>query len=83
MEGQVVFTPAVIAAILYTGLFPSVLAVLFWNKAVAEVGANRAGQFMNLVPVFGIALAVIFLDEAFELFHLVGAATIFTGISGS
>jgi drug/metabolite transporter (DMT)-like permease len=79
-EPPVVFTPAVVAALLYTGVFPSVLAVLFWNQAVAEVGANRAGQFMNLVPVFGVALAVIFLDEALEPFHLVGAAVIFAGI---
>jgi len=76
----VAFTPGVIAALLYTGIFPSVLAVLFWNKAVAEVGANRAGQFMNLVPVFGITLAVIFLGEALEPFHLAGAAITFTGI---
>ncbi|HKA41416.1 MAG TPA: DMT family transporter [Burkholderiales bacterium] len=76
----IVFTPGVVAAVLYTGIFPSVLATLFWNKAVADVGANRSGQFMNLVPVFGIALAVIFLDEALEVFHLVGAAVIFAGI---
>ena len=76
----VVFTPGIAAAVLYTGIFPSVLATLFWNEAVAEVGANRAGQFMNLVPVFGIALAVIFLGEALEPFHLAGAAVIFTGI---
>jgi drug/metabolite transporter (DMT)-like permease len=76
----VVFTPGVILAVAYIGIFPSVLAVLFWNKAVAEVGANRAGQFMNLVPVFGIALAVAFLGEALEVFHLAGAAIIFTGI---
>jgi drug/metabolite transporter (DMT)-like permease len=76
----VVFTPGVIAAVLYTGIFPSVLAVLFWNKAVAEVGANRAGQFLHLVPVFGITLAVIFLGETLQPFHLAGAAIIFTGI---
>ena len=76
----VVFTPAVIAAVAYIGIFPSVLAVLFWNKAVADVGANRAGQFMNLVPIFGVALAVIFLGEALEVFHLAGAAIIFAGI---
>src|SRR6185295_8820415 len=76
----VVFTPGVVAAVVYIGIFPSVLAVLFWNRAVAEVGANRAGQLMNLVPVFGIALAVTFLGEALELFHLAGAAIIFSGI---
>ena len=50
------------------------------NRAVAEVGANRAGQFMNLVPVFGIVLAVVFLDEVLEAFHIAGAALIAGGI---
>jgi drug/metabolite transporter (DMT)-like permease len=76
----VAFSPGVAAGIAYTGVFPSVLATLFWNQAVAAVGANRSGQFLNLVPVFGITLAVIFLGEALKPFHLVGAAVIFTGI---
>jgi drug/metabolite transporter (DMT)-like permease len=76
----VVVTPGVVTAVAYIGIFPSVLAVLFWNKAVAEVGANRAAQFMNLVPVFGITLAVIFLGEALAGFHVAGAAIIFSGI---
>jgi len=28
-----------------------------------QVGANRAGLFLYLIPVFGIALAVTFLGE--------------------
>lgn len=76
----VVFTPAVVAGIAYTGVFPSVLAYLFWNRAVAEVGGNRAGQFLNLVPVFGTLLAVTLLGESLQLFHLVGAGLIFGGI---
>jgi drug/metabolite transporter (DMT)-like permease len=76
----VVLTPGVVLGVAYTGIFPSVLALLFWNMAVAEVGANRASQFLHLVPVFGIALAVIFLGEALQAFHVAGAAIIFTGI---
>ena len=74
------FTPGVVAGVAYTGVFPSVLAYLFWNRAVAEVGGNRAGQFLNLIPVFGTLLAVIFLKESVYLFHLVGAGLIFAGI---
>jgi drug/metabolite transporter (DMT)-like permease len=76
----VTFTPGVTAGIAYTGIFPSVLAYLFWNRGVAEVGANRAGQFLHLIPVFGTLLAVIFLGESLKLFHLSGAALIFVGI---
>lgn len=76
----VAFSAGVVAGIAYTGIFPSVLAYLFWNRGVAEVGANRAGQFLHLIPVFGTALAVVFLGETLKLFHLAGAVLIFGGI---
>jgi drug/metabolite transporter (DMT)-like permease len=69
-----------LAAVGYFGFFPSVIAYFFWNRSVNEVGANRAGFFMHLVPVFGVALSVIFLDESLEPFHAGGVALIFTGI---
>jgi drug/metabolite transporter (DMT)-like permease len=47
---------------------------------VAEVGANRAGQFLHLVPVFGTLLAMVFLGEVLRPFHVAGALLIFAGI---
>jgi drug/metabolite transporter (DMT)-like permease len=44
------------------------------------VGANRAGQFLHLVPVFGTLLAMVFLDEVLRPFHVAGALLIFAGI---
>jgi drug/metabolite transporter (DMT)-like permease len=76
----VTLSPGVIAGVAYAGIFPSVLAYLFWNRGVAEVGANRAGQFLHLIPVFGTALAAVFLGETLKLFHLAGAVLIFAGI---
>jgi len=69
-----------LAAIGYVALFPSVLAYLFWNRAVAEMGPNRAGQYVHLMPVFGALLAVLLLGEALQLFHLMGALLIGGGI---
>lgn len=68
------------ATIGYFGLFPSVLAYLFWNRAVAEVGANMAGLFVHLMPVFGTILSMLFLGESLHLFHGVGIVLIFSGI---
>lgn len=64
----------------YMALFASVLAYNFWNRAVAVVGANRAGQFVHLLPVFATVLAVIFLGERIHYYHMVAVALIFTGI---
>jgi drug/metabolite transporter (DMT)-like permease len=68
------------AAVAYFAIFPSVLAYFFWNAAVARVGAERAGTFIHLMPVFGALLASIFLGEALLWYHFVGAALIFSGI---
>jgi drug/metabolite transporter (DMT)-like permease len=69
-----------ILTILYVGAFASVAAFIFWNKAVRETGANKAGPFVHLMPVFSITMAIIFLGENFEYFQLSGMILIFIGI---
>lgn len=62
------------------GLFSSVLAYIFWNRGVEAVGANVAGLFVHLMPVFGIVLAWAVLDERLAMFHVAGIALILCGI---
>ena len=69
-----------LAAIGYVALFPSVLAYVFWNRAVAEMGPNRTGQYLHLMPAFGAGLAILLLGERLQGFHLVGAVMIAVGI---
>jgi drug/metabolite transporter (DMT)-like permease len=64
----------------YLGLFPSLLAQIFWTAAVRRVGANTAGYFIYLSPVFGTLMAIAFLGETFAWYHGVGIAMIFTGV---
>ncbi len=73
-------TVPTIMTIGYVALFASVLAFIFWNRAVRTVGPNRAGPFIHLMPVFSTLLAVIFLGETIHGYHIVGIALIFTGI---
>lgn len=69
-----------LGAIGYVALFPSVLAYFFWNRAVAEMGPNRTGQYLHLMPVFGAALAILLLGERLQSFHFAGALLIAAGI---
>ena len=73
-------TRATVAALAYYGTFPSIAAYLFWNRGVAQVGPNKAGLFVHLMPLFGALLAVIFLGERLYGYHYAGAALIFSGI---
>ena len=73
-------TPPVLASFVYVALFPSVLSYIFWNRAVAIVGASKAGIFMHLMPVFSILLAYILLGETLAVYHVIGMLFIFCGI---
>jgi drug/metabolite transporter (DMT)-like permease len=79
-DRSIAFSAATVASILYLAVFPSILAYIFWNRAVAELGANRAGQFLHLMPAFGATLAMIFLGERLYGFHAIGILLIALGI---
>lgn len=77
---HMVITAQNVAALLAVALFSSVLAYIFWNRGVELVGASVAGLFLHLMPVFGVVLAWIFLDERLAPFHVAGIALILAGI---
>ena len=61
-------------------IFPSFLAQIFFMKGVEKIGPARSGLYTNLVPVFSSILAVFFLGEDFEFYHLLSLSMIFCGI---
>lgn len=80
MGYQMVVNIPTLTTIVYVAIFPSVLAFIFWNRAVRDIGATRAGSFIHLMPVFSSILAIVFLGESIELFHLQGIGLVFGGI---
>ncbi|MCK5826623.1 MAG: DMT family transporter [Desulfuromusa sp.] len=73
-------TQPVIISLLYVAFCPSILAYLFWNQGIHEIGANQAGLYINLIPLFASVLAVLFLGERFQAYHLVGIVLITSGL---
>jgi drug/metabolite transporter (DMT)-like permease len=69
-----------VLVLVYVTIFPSTLAYLFFNRGVELIGANRAAPFFHLIPVFGSALAIVFLGERPRLFHLIGYALVLSGV---
>ncbi|MEA1924165.1 MAG: DMT family transporter [Pseudomonadota bacterium] len=66
--------------IAYVSIFPSIVSYFCYNRGIELIGANRAGLFIHLMPVFGTIMAVLFLGETFFWFHGVGIVMIFVGI---
>ena len=38
--------------IFYVAIFAGIFSFIFWNKGVSIIGANRAGVFLHLIPLF-------------------------------
>ncbi len=67
--------------IAYAALLPSLISQVFYIMGVEGIGANRAGLFINLVPVFGTLLSLSLLGEALQPLHLIALALVLGGIA--
>lgn len=74
------FTPHNLAVLAYVTIFPSIVSYLCFNRGVELIGANRAAPFFHLIPVFGSAMAIVFLGEKPQLFHLAGYMLVLVGV---
>ena len=77
---RMIVSATTMAALVYVAIFPSTLAYLFFNRGIELIGPNRAAPFFHLIPVFGSVLAIVFLGERPQLFHIVGFALVLAGV---
>ncbi|TJW82760.1 MAG: DMT family transporter [Mesorhizobium sp.] len=65
----------------YTALGASVVSQIFYIRGNELIGANRAGLFINLVPIFGTLLSVLIVGEQFQLYQGLALALVLGGIA--
>lgn len=65
--------------VIYIILFPSSISFVLWNIGVREVGASKAGIFLNLNPVF-TAIISWAMGQAITWVQLVGGLLVFIGV---
>ena len=64
----------------YVVLFPGLASFLLWIKGISLIGANRSGVFLHLMPILSAIMAMIFFNEKFMFYHILGACFIIIGI---
>jgi drug/metabolite transporter (DMT)-like permease len=69
-----------IGAILALALLVSVFGNLMWNAGNRLIGPARAAIFINLIPIFGTILAIVFLGEQLYAYHLAGGLLVGLGL---
>jgi drug/metabolite transporter (DMT)-like permease len=80
-QGQFIkFDINLVYILIFLALFPSIGSYYCWAGAVSIIGANRAGIFLSLIPLFSTIMAITYFKEQFQFFHLIGAILIILGL---
>lgn len=74
------FKPMNITSLAYLGIFPSFIAIIFYNRAVGILGASQASVFLNFLPVVTMAGAYLWLNETISIMEIVGALAVISGV---
>jgi len=69
-----------IVGLLYLGIFPSSIALIFYNRAVDLLSASRASVLMNFIPVITMFVAYLWMDETITIFKIIGTLSVIIGV---
>ncbi|KQS64540.1 hypothetical protein ASG39_11340 [Rhizobium sp. Leaf371] len=65
----------------YAGIFPSLVSQILYVRGVELIGPNRAGLFINLIPIFGTLLSIALIGETLHTFHVIALVLALVGIA--
>ncbi len=82
-QAAIQWSPAVLWALAYVAVGPSLIAYRCWGMGVAAVGPAVAAFFANLTPLFAALLSAALLGEAPQPYHAIAFALIVAGIAVS
>jgi drug/metabolite transporter (DMT)-like permease len=72
-------SPVAMTGVAYIAIFPSVCSFIFWNLGVREIGASKAGIFLNLNPVFTASISWL-LGQRITGVQVLGGLLVFAGV---
>ncbi|HWA42967.1 MAG TPA: DMT family transporter [Hypericibacter adhaerens] len=70
----------VLAELLWLGIGPTALGVVFWNMGVARLGVAISALYTNLSPVISVLLAVLFLGAETTGLQILGGLVVLAGV---
>lgn len=79
-KAAVEYSPTIIAAIIYLGIGPSLLAYLFWNQSVAIIGPTKSAFVYYCLPLFSGVEAFLLLGEPIYAVHALSGILILGGV---
>ncbi len=74
------FDGRMMLSLLYLGVLGTAVAFVWYYTSIKKLGASITSIFNNLVPVFGVAIAVLVLGEPLLPSMLIGGAVAICGV---
>ncbi len=79
-SGLSAFTMPHMSAIVFMGIFQSVVAFTAWNYCVMRIGNTRAGLLFYCKPIFSCITAYFLWGDSIQTSQALGACLVFAGI---
>ncbi len=74
-------SPLTWVALVYSAVFSLSLSYTIWYAGVREIGSARTSVYSNLVPIFAMATAIVFVGEPVSVRKMAGAAAVLVGVA--
>lgn len=74
------FNGVTVSAVVAVAIFPSILAIWCLARGLMAIGPSRAAIFNYLTPVCIVIMAIAFLGETLEIYHVLGFMLVVAGI---
>ncbi|ROO24320.1 DMT family transporter [Salinisphaera orenii] len=68
------------AVVAFAATMPGLVAQSCFIRGTEMIGSNRAGLFINLVPIFGTLFSMLFIGEVLRGYHVAALALVLGGI---
>ena len=75
--------PQFLVAILFLGIFSSMLTTIFASLILKRLRATQLIVFLNLSTIISMIAGYVFMAEAIHLYHVAAAALIILGVLGT
>jgi drug/metabolite transporter (DMT)-like permease len=67
-------------AVIYLGIFPTVIALMCWSAVLSKIDASKASIFLYMVPVATIIIGFLWLHELPSLISCIGGIITIAGV---
>jgi len=64
----------------YFGIFGTAVGFVWYYQGIEKIGATRASQFINLIPICAVLMAMVILRETITFSLSIGAMLVLSGL---